>query len=407
MRRVAWALIAVTVVGVLAVFDILEPERGLRQAGFDQVLTTPSGLAVRRIPFAELPGWDADNPAEAFGALSRSCARRGTGATSWQGLVLDLRPICGAVAEVDGIPEAAPARLFLQTHFDVVEIVVPDPARLPGRVTGYFEPLYPARRSPAGPFTAPALTLPSDLITADLSAFDPELGDRQLVGRLDESARRFMPYPDHRSLIETPPPGSEVLGYMNPNDLLFLQIQGSGRLRFADGEEMRIGYAGKNGRPYVAVGRTLVENGQMPLQQVSMQSIRSWLDSASPEAAADVRYSNPSYVFFRELKDLPDPELGPLGAEGTQLTPGRSVAIDPAYYPYGLPIHVEAGGSGGVRRLFIAQDTGGAIRGPHRADIYFGTGEAAGRVAGQMNVPGRLRLLIPKATFHQLRDEAA
>jgi membrane-bound lytic murein transglycosylase A len=217
-----------------------------------------------------------------------------------------------------------------------------------------------------------------------------------VVGRVVDG--RLVPFEDAGTIAAAPPTDAEVLAYLDPNDLLFLQIQGSGRLVLEDGRVVRAGYAAKNGRPYVAVGKTLVADGAMPLEEVSMQSIEAWLDAAPPEEAARVRHSNPSYVFFRAL-ELEDPSLGPLGAQGLPLTPGRSIAVDRRYYPMGLPVWLATDGTAdnpALRRLMIAQDTGGAIRGPVRGDVFYGSDEAAARLAGTMKAEGRLILLLPQ-----------
>ena len=180
----------------------------------------------------------------------------------------------------------------------------------------------------------------------------------------------------------------------DPVDLFFMHVQGSGTIALADGGRLRLGYAGGNGRPYVAIGRVLVERGAMALPEVSMQSIRGWL-AAHPAEAAAVMDANPSYVFFREIEGE-----GPLGTEGVALTPGRSLAVDRRFVPLGVPLWLEASdpldASRPLRRLMVAQDTGGAINGAVRADFYWGFGDEAGAQAGRMKQQGRMWVLLPK-----------
>jgi membrane-bound lytic murein transglycosylase A len=183
----------------------------------------------------------------------------------------------------------------------------------------------------------------------------------------------------------------------DPADAFFLHIQGSGRVTLAEGGVLRLGYGGWNGFPYVAIGRFLIEDGILTREQVSMQAIRAWMDAAGPDAAAALMARNPSYIFFRRL-DLP-PEVGPIGTLGAPLTPMRSIAVDRTQVPLGLPVWVAGTDpltEAPLRRLTVAQDTGGAIRGPARADLFTGWGAEAAERAGRMRDPAALFLLIPR-----------
>ena len=374
----------------------------------------PFGLAPTA--FDALPGWDEADAGDAYDAFALSCAsllKRAADAPAnpaerlehprydtLSGTVADWTEAC-ADASSPRLPGEAAARAFFERHFVPVEVTAPD-----SLFTGYFEPTYQARPAPAPPYTAAVLGVPDDLVTVDLGAFSEDFADRDLVGRL--RGRRLVPYADAAG-IAADPPDAAVLGYADPNDLLFLQIQGSGRLEFPDGSVLRAGYAGKNGRAYVPVGRTLVQDGALALEDVSMQSIRAWLDAAPPEEAARVRHSNPSYVFFRPL-DLPDPEGGPVGAQGVQLTGGASLAVDRRYHAMGLPVWLETEATDdnpAIRGLFVAQDTGGAIRGPVRGDVFFGAGPEAARLAGTMNAAGRMVVLLPRAVAAKVLGDAA
>lgn len=373
-------------------------------------------FTLSRVSFGDLPGWATAEPARAYDAFALSCAKillraetaPANGAERFEhervatlsGAAGDWRRPCAVATSAEGIGDPA-ARAFFEEHFVPVEISAQDTL-----FTGYFEPTYEARLGPEPPYTAPVLGVPDDLVTADLSAFSDDFAGRSIVGRLEGD--RFVPYADAAQISDAPP-RADVLAYADPNDLLFLQIQGSGRLAFPDGSVLRAGYAGKNGRAYVPVGRTLVRDGAMELHDVSMQSIRAWLADAPAEEAARVRHSNPSYVFFRPL-DLPDPQGGPIGAQGVQLTDGVSLAVDRRFHAMGLPVWLmtqETDDNPSIARLFIAQDTGGAIRGPVRGDVFFGAGEEAADLAGTMNAPGRMVMLLPRAVAAKVFDDAA
>jgi membrane-bound lytic murein transglycosylase A len=396
----------------------------------------PPELDYRLADYAELTGWLQDNAQDAFSAFLASCEKikiRNPGEPAnphellgtagrektLSGSVADWLVPCRAAenfnvnAFEDSATLAAGARGFFETHFQPVEIRVRraprprGPARrgppridVSGVFTGYFEPVYPAVRNKGPGFSAPVYGRPADLIDVDLGRFRAEWAGERLAGRVENQA--LIPYPD-RSGIENGAVAqiAEPLAWMEPNDLFFLQIQGSGRLQFDDGTTLRLGYAGQNGHPYTAIGRILVERGAMALEDASMQSIRTWLAEAPPEAASALREQNGSYVFFDAIA-LEDDKAGPPGTQGVPLTPGRSLAVDRRYHMLGAPVWVDiepvaAFGPKPIRRLMIAQDTGGAIKGPLRGDVFWGTGAAAGEIAGAMNARGRLFALVPRA----------
>lgn len=227
------------------------------------------------------------------------------------------------------------------------------------RFTGYFEPVYGAARARNGPYQTPIHRLP-----------DPAPD----------------PWPPRAEIDLT---GHEIAWLADPLDAFFLQVQGSGRLAFEDGNTLRVGYAGKNGHPYVSIGKLLVEIGEIPAAEISAQAIRAWC-AAHPDRFTELLNQNPSYVMFREL-DLP-PEAGPLGAMGKPLTPLRSIAVDPDVVPLGSLVWVTWPE---CSRLMVAQDIGSAIKGA-RADVFCGTGDAAGEVAGRLNAQGTMWILEPK-----------
>ena len=245
-------------------------------------------------------------------------------------------------------------------------------------VTGYFEPHYEGRLQPEGPFTTPLLRPPSHL-SAVLEA-KGRYFDRAAIERGALAGR-----------------GLELV-WLKPADAFFLQIQGSGVVRVPDQAPLRVGYAGNNGHAYHAIGGDLIDRGIIAREEMSMQRIRAWLEQHPAEGRA-LMQRNPRYIFFRLITGE-----GPIGAAGIALTPERSLAVDPAHIPYGLPVWVEVSPHPGTRasplqRLTIAQDTGAAIRGAGRADFFWGGGTEAGELAGRMKARGRLYLLLPRAGF--------
>ncbi|MEM9232851.1 MAG: murein transglycosylase A [Pseudomonadota bacterium] len=358
------------------------------------------------LSFSQLDGWETDNVAESLPVFVRSCEARLKSltpetdflpATPGYGTVSreELERLCGRASMLANMrpTDSAAARQFFESEF--VPVRVQEGTDTEALFTGYFEPTYAARTTPVDGLV-PVLARPDDLVMVNLGAFRPDLTGQRIAGKVE--AGKLTPYATHEEIIRTPPE-TEALGYMNPSDLLFLQIQGSGRLVFEDGSVERVGYAAQNGHKYVPIGRTLVQDGELPLEEVTMQSIRAWLDAAPADEAARVRHSNPSYVFFTLLDNLADPALGPLGAQGVQLTPLRSLAVDDAVYRYGLPVWVEVTGDMPSQGLFIAQDTGGAITGAQRGDIFFGAGREASAQAGRMKSSGQMILLLPKTAL--------
>jgi membrane-bound lytic murein transglycosylase A len=261
-----------------------------------------------------------------------------------------------------------------------------------GLVTGYYEPVVQGRLGKSGDFVYPVYGVPDDLIVVDLATVAPELEALRLRGRLE--GRRLVPYYS-RSEIEERGAAPVLAWVADPVELFFLQVQGSGQVELESGERMRLGYADQNGHPYRSLGRYLIDKGELTLEEASMQSIKAWT-RANPDKVQEALNANPRYVFFRRL---PAGDLGPLGALGVPLTPGYSVAVDPRYIPLGAPVFLATSyprSDQALERLMVAQDTGGAIRGAVRADWYWGTGEAAGELAGRMRQAGRMWLLWPR-----------
>lgn len=335
-----------------------------------------------RAALSDLPGFDEAKLLPAVKTFAGSCAALGE---TRFGSLDDWGPLC---IEASTIADEPAARAFVETRFDAVVLDGGE-----GLVTGYYEPVFVGAREPGGSFTAPVLGRPPELVSVDLGSFRDDLKGRRIAGQVENG--RLVPYADREAIDLTPPETAEILGYMRPDDLFFLQIQGSGVLDLGD-EARRIGYAAQNGHPYKAIGKTLVEEGHMPLEEVTMQSIRTWLAEADPADAARVRASNPSYVFFTDRGPALDDE-GPLGTLGIPLTRDVSVAVDRNVVPLGAPVWIA--GSDDVLSfsgLTIAQDTGGAIRGANRADLFLGRGDEAGETAGRLKLEAKIAVLIPK-----------
>ncbi|HUJ04216.1 MAG TPA: MltA domain-containing protein, partial [Rhizomicrobium sp.] len=233
----------------------------------------------------------------------------------------------------------------------------------------------------------------------DLGRFRPDLKGVRIAGRV--VGQTLEPYSSRAEIDADGAPNAPVLFYASdPIAVFFLHIQGSGRVILDDGSVMRVSYAGQNGHPYTAIGRTLIDRGALAKEDVSLQSIRAWL-KVHPDQARDVMETNASYVFFREQK-LGDAKLGSPGTENVPLTPGASIAIDARLHPLGAPFFIASDVAELGDRLVIAQDTGGAISGPVRGDVFWGFGKKAEDVAGQMKAQGRLYVLLPKALAARL-----
>ena len=362
----------------------------------------PGPLRLAQTEFTALPGWSDGGHAAALTAFRRSCERFAEMApdqpltgTGYGGSVGDWLPTCAAAAEIGQSDDAArhyfevaflPYRVFEGTSTD-------------GFFTGYYEPELNGSLLRQGSYQTPLFGPPPDLVSVDLGLFRESLAGQRIAGRLE--GNRLIPYPARAEIARNGVPGAEPLLYVDdPADAFFLQIQGSGRIRLEDGTVLRASYAGQNGHPYTAIGAVLINRGELAREEVSMQSIRAWLD-AHPDEAQELFDQNASYVFFA-VQPLGDPALGASGTLGAPLTAAASIAVDDAFHPLGAPIWLEtavaaAGSETPFHRLLVAQDTGGAINGPLRGDIYWGVGAEAGEIAGRMRSMGRLAILLPRS----------
>ena len=337
-----------------------------RAVGLAASLAFVAGTAVAEpvislLDFADLPGWAEDDHAAALAAFTVTCG--------------DMRPAdWGSLCAI--AKDAPDARAFFELFFKPVLIEDGEPMLF----TGYFEPELPGARAPDERFRYPIHAVPDDLPTGTPWFTRREIDEGALAGR-----------------------GLELAWLADPVDLFFLQIQGSGRIRLPDGSLMRVGYGGHNGHAYSSLGARLVAQGVFQPHEVSAEVIGNWV-RANPEAGQELIWSNPSYVFFREVSEVP-PDRGPLGAMNRSITTLRTVAVDPAFVPLGAPVWIEKDGAEPMRRLMVAQDTGSAIKGAQRADIFFGTGREAGRLAGRIRDAGRMVVLMPIQRAYAMQPE--
>jgi membrane-bound lytic murein transglycosylase A len=354
------------------------------------------------IDWADLDGWTSDDHATAFAAFLESCRalngnrQPGREATA---IVNALKSVCERAFAVVPLEEDG-ARKFFEDNFRPLRINKLGDTN--GFLTGYYEPIIEGSRVPTGEFTAPLYRRPPNLVVSGrrkLGDVFPSKGVKvgRRVGR-----RKIVPYYDRAEIEDGALDGwhLEICWLRNQIDVLFAQIQGSARIKLEDGTILRVNYDSHNGWPYTPVGRVLADRKIMAKDEVTMQRIRDWME-ANPDEAKEVRRQNKSYVFFR-ITDLATEDEA-VGGQGVPLVPGRSIAIDRSLHAYGTPFFIAAdlpiaNDKAGTkfRRLVFAQDTGSAIVGPARADIYFGAGDEAARIAGRIRNPGQFVMLLPR-----------
>jgi len=356
-------------------------------------------LKLTPVTFAALPDWAVSDPRPALAAFRRSCDDMKNKADTaslgaYGGTVANWRAVCAQAASLSAHDKRA-VRHFFESAFAPLQVSAG--AVTDGLFTGYYEPELHGSHTEHGRYQTPVYGLPGDLITVDLSKFPSALSTQRIAGRIDDG--KLMPYATRAQIDANGLKSANVLFYGDdPIAVFFMHIQGSGRVVFDDGKVVRVAYAGQNGWPYTAIGKTLIAQGAVPRDKMSMQAIRDWLH-ANPEKGSAIMESDASFVFFRELP-VGDPKLGAPGAEGPSLTPGASIAVDMKVHPLGAPFFVATktpDSRGKLHRLFVAQDTGGAIRGPVRGDLFFGFGAQAQTDAGGMKQSGQLYVLLPKA----------
>lgn len=336
--------------------------------------------------FAQLPGWQADQLDAAWPALLRSC----------DVLMADRRwtEVCSVARTLGAQPGRNAVRQFFETRFAPWQVVNGD-GTTQGMVTGYYEPLIHGSLKRSALSAWPIYGVPDDLVTVDLGEIYPELKHMRLRGRV--VGNKLVPYWTRGELAAQ---GGNVRAPVvawadDPIELFFLQVQGSGRIALKDGSYLRIGYADHNGHPYKSIGRWLIDQGELTSSQASMQGIQRWA-RAHPKRLRELLDQNPAFVFFRPM---PAGDDGPLGALGVPLVAERSIAVDRTAVPLGAPVFLattEPNSTKPLRRLVMAQDTGGAIKGGVRADYFWGFGDAAGALAGRMRQNGEMWVLLPK-----------
>lgn len=383
---------------------------------------------LQPVTFSVLPGWRESDPQAALDAFRRSCSaqtrREDTAAygrlAAYGGTVADWRAPCAAAAT------ATDARAFFEANFTPQE-VIPRSDQL-NKITGYYEPVVQARRTPQPGFEEPFLSRPADLVAIDLSQFDEASGLSEQItedvmkglapiladdveARVQEALndrleRRFKTsvwgrLSADRKVVPVPKRGeldlnTGVLGYARACDVYDVQVQGSARVQFDDGAQMRMAYAAQNGWKWNSIYPQLRDRGA---PSASKSGVCAYLAAQTSDQVRASMNLDPSYVFFA-LEPIGDPLAGPKGAQGVPLTAMGSIAVDPAVHPYGAVLFVSA--ENGLNRLMVAQDTGGAIRrGPVRGDVFFGTGDAAGAAASQQNAPARFFTLLPNGLSPQ------
>jgi len=352
------------------------------------------------VTFADLPGWANDDHLAAFRAFLKSCERV-IAAPRDKSASANLAIACAdAVKAGPAVRTKAAARTFFERAFTPNAVVNKN---RPGMVTGYYEPLLHGSRKQQGPYQTPIYRRPDDLVTVIPETHRGAVKRGTIThGRKTETGTE--PYFTRAEIDQGALKGKglELLYFKDPVEIFFMQIQGSGRVKLTDGTTVRVQYDGKNGYPYSSIGRYLIEKALLAADRVSMGALMDWL-RADPERAKPVLWYNRSYVFFREIKAADDAGA-PVGAMNVPLTSGRSLAFDPAYHVLGSPVYVSAPSIRHVpnaapfHRLMVGQDVGSAIKGPERGDVYFGSGEAAGKIAGGTKHRAKFFVLVPNAT---------
>lgn len=395
--RYTRAVATFVVVAALAACQTVPPAPPPGPATAPPAPAAPERVAFTPAAWNDLPGFARDDLAAAWPAFLVGCralAKRPASDSIW-------KTPCVAAGTIDGKDEAA-VRAFFMAHFSPYRVAVAGGSDV-GLVTGYYEPLLVGSRTASEAYTVPLYGTPDDLLIVDLASLYPELKGKRVRGRLE--GRRVVPYPA-RAEIERDPaaiPATTLAYVRDPVEAFFLEIQGSGRIALTDGSVMRVGYADQNGRPYRSVAAVLIERGELTREKASMQAIRAWVE-AHPDEKRALLDANPSYVFFREVPPPAPGSLdatidGPQGSLGVPLLAQRTIAVDSRFIPLGTPVWLATTrplSDAPLERLTMAQDTGGAIRGPVRADFFWGFGDEAGREAGRMKQQGRLWILWPK-----------
>jgi len=356
----------------------------------------PPGFDLIPVAFSDLPGWAEDDHSAAFAAFRRGAAVLDAHPPKRRAIGIDPASLAAAIRRAAALPAGIAtdaARAFFEANFAAMEVRPHEGAAF---FTGYFEPIVAGSRDASPAFPVPLYAPPPDLVEIDPDHPPPgiEPGFRFAM----QTGEGLVPCFD-RGAIEAGAlrgRGLEIAFVADPVEAFFIHVQGSARLRLAEGGEMHVTYAAKSGHPYTSIGRELIAMGALPKGGATMATIRAWF-AAHPEQVASVLATNRSFIFFREAP-VEEPELGPVAAAKVPLTPGRSLAVDRLIHSFGAPVFVAATlpDSSPWRRLMVAQDTGSAIVGPARGDIFVGSGDPAGEIAGALQSRGRFVILAPR-----------
>ena len=361
----------------------------------------PSGFDLIPFSFEDIPDW-RETPIEAsVAAFSKTCevwssrdpATPVSSRADYGGLIRDWLPACEILPRYI---DAGELHRFFEDYFDIYIIETEEEIN---KLTGYYEPEIQASREPQGERSAPIPLRPDDLIEVRLGRFEDALDGRVVWGKVQGSELALYP---ERADIETAP--DKAIGFATPADVFFLQIQGSGRVVFPDGSAVRASFSAHNHRPFGSLANHLLQTGEIERSEAGMTGVRAWIFRVGPDRAREAMNVNPRFVWFRQTV-IENPEDGPQGAAGIPLTAMGSVAVDLEKHPLGVPVLVRApipqfpgdANAENSNLLLIAQDTGGAIKGAQRGDIYFGSGDEAGAMAGSMNQPGDFFVLLPQS----------
>ncbi|NQU58892.1 MAG: murein transglycosylase A [Rhodospirillales bacterium] len=400
-----WAVALTVLVAACAPVSVSPPSATPATNNTPVVVASPvQKLVLKKTTFKKIVGWSGDRHDQVIATLLRSCAKFEKMSTDVSlgeigGVAGDWLAPCQAAAALPP-GNTQKARSYFEAYFQ--PYLATADGRPEGLFTGYFEIELKGSWLRKEPYTTPIYERPPELVDANLGDFNKALKGKRLSGKV--VGGRFVPF-DDRAAIEAGSlagRGLEMIWVDSPIDAFFLHVQGSGRVIMDDGSIVRVGFAARNGHAYHSIGKGLIEMGELSRERVSMQSIKAWLRD-DPERGAALMATNPSFIFFRvidgALKSL-GPEQGPIGAQGIPLTPGRSLAVDRRYFPLGIPIWLDTTDpvdpGEPLRRLVIAQDTGSAIKGPVRGDLFWGFGAEAATRAGLMKQPGHYFLLLPR-----------
>jgi membrane-bound lytic murein transglycosylase A len=346
--------------------------------------TRPPGIGGP-VAWSSLQNWTADRQSDAWDGFLKSCQKLRQ--QRWQA-VCELAKNSGQLSDAE-------TREFFEANFEVRPVYA-EGGDTEGLITGYYEPLLKGSWQRSEEFRYPLYGVPEDLLIVDLGSIYPQLKNLRLRGKL--VGNRVVPYYDRAQLDDDQEllQGREILWVNSLVDLFFLHVQGSGRIQLTDGSTVAVGYAGQNGHPYQSIGRVLAEMGELQKEEITLFTIKDWLKS-NPSRLNEVLARNPSYIFF-ELRDAEAD--GPVGALNVALTPRRSIAVDRNVIPLGAPVWLQTTlpdeQQSPLNQLMLAQDTGGAIKGHVRADVFWGRGDEAEKMAGLMKQQGRLFVLLPK-----------